>query len=234
MEIQLDSKVKKNPVIIEGFPGLGLVSTIATEFIIDHLNAKQIGKITGKEVPAIAAIHKGQVIEPFGIFYAEKENILILRGIFPVRGGVETDLTAAIGELAKTLHADEIISLEGLNASITKEPKAFYFSKNKNTETKFKSIKVGKMDEGIVLGLTAILLTKMPQTTFIFAETQSEMPDSRAAAKIIEVLDKYLGLDIDYKPLLKKAEQLENQVKDMLIKSMNAVKNKEQKESYVG
>ena len=41
MELKLDKK-PKNPIIIEGFPGFGFVGTIATEFLIDHLNAKPI------------------------------------------------------------------------------------------------------------------------------------------------------------------------------------------------
>jgi predicted ATP-grasp superfamily ATP-dependent carboligase len=44
--MNLDLKEEpKNPTIIEGFPGFGFVSTIATEFLIKHLKAKKIGKI---------------------------------------------------------------------------------------------------------------------------------------------------------------------------------------------
>ena len=44
MKIILKKK-PKNPTIIEGFPGFGLVGTIASEFLIDHLNTEMIGKI---------------------------------------------------------------------------------------------------------------------------------------------------------------------------------------------
>ena len=42
MEYILNQK-PKNPVIIQGFPSFGLVGTIATGFLIDHLAAKPIG-----------------------------------------------------------------------------------------------------------------------------------------------------------------------------------------------
>ena len=58
------------------------------------------------------------------------------------------------------------------------------------------------------------------------------MPDSRAAAKIIESLDKYLGLKVDYKPLLEKAETFEKKLKEFL--SMAAQQTKEKKETYLG
>ena len=45
MEIKLYKK-PKSPLIIEGFPGFGLVGTIATEFLLEHLQTEQIVKIS--------------------------------------------------------------------------------------------------------------------------------------------------------------------------------------------
>jgi predicted ATP-grasp superfamily ATP-dependent carboligase len=60
------------------------------------------------------------------------------------------------------------------------------------------------------------------------------MPDSRAAAKVIEILDNYLDLDVDYKPLLKKASSFEEKIKDIIGKTAETMKQKEKKESYFG
>jgi len=38
------SKKPKNPIILEGFPGFGLVGTISTEYLIEHLNAERLDK----------------------------------------------------------------------------------------------------------------------------------------------------------------------------------------------
>jgi len=78
---------------------------------------------------------------------------------------------------------------------------------------------------------------KNSRVSCVFAETHSSLPDSKAAAKVIEVLDKYLGLKVDYRPLLKKAEEFETKVKDLVAKSKDAVvKNKEHKDAlnYLG
>ena len=42
MEIKLTKK-PQNPTLIEGFPGFGLIGTITTEFLIEHLKAEKIG-----------------------------------------------------------------------------------------------------------------------------------------------------------------------------------------------
>ena len=234
MKIELKEKPKKGAIIIEGFPGFGLVSTIATEYLIDHLGARLIGKIESEKVQPIVAIHKGQIIEPLGIFYDSKNNIVIIRAISNING-LEWELTQSIVALAEEIKAKEIISTEGISSdNKLPEPEAFYFTKDDNRRKIFERMNVREMSEGIIMGVTASLLTKMPETTFIFAEANSSMPDSRAAAKIIEIIDSYLGLKVDYKPLLKKAEIFEKQIKEVLFRSKNVTNIKEKRETYFG
>jgi len=234
MQFELNEKPKKGAIIIEGFPGFGLVSTIATEYLIDHLSAKLIGKLTSDKIPAMVAVHKGQIVEPIGIFYDEKNNIIIVRAITNVNG-LEWDITKNIQELAEEIKAKEIISIEGISSDQKPpEPEAFFYTKNEERKKKFVSLNLREMDEGIIVGVTAALLTKLPDTTFLFTEASSELPDSRAAAKIIEVLDDYLKLKLDFKPLVKKAEDFEQKIKQILMQVKDSTKQKEKKESYFG
>lgn len=234
MEVELFEKPKKDAIVIEGFPGFGLVSTITTEFLIDHLKAKFIGKIKTNKVQPMIAIHKGEVIEPLGIFYSAKENVIIVRAITPVKD-IEWELTECLMDFYKTIKAKEMISIEGISSDgKAPEPEAFYYSNHKVRSNKFEGLKIRKLEEGIIMGVTASLLSKMPETTFVFAEAYADLPDSRAAAKVIEVLDQYLGLRVDYKPLLKKAQSFEGKIKDILLKGVSANKEKIKKESYFG
>ena len=69
----------------------------------------------------------------------------------------------------------------------------------------------------------------------LFAETQTTLPDSKAAAKVIEMLDQYLGLSVDYKPLLQQAEKFEEKLKSLLTKEEEFKGIAEKKKlSYVG
>ena len=234
MQIELKEKPKKGATIIEGFPGFGLVSTIATEFLIDHLDAKFIGKFASEKIPAIVALHKGQIIEPIGIFYDERNNIVIVRAIANVNG-MEWEITESIKALAEEIRAKEIISIEGISSDQKPpEPEAFFFTKDAEKKKQLSALELREIDEGIIVGVTASLLTKLPNTTFLFTEASSELPDSRAAAKIIEVLDSYLKLKVDFKPLIKKAEDFESKIKQILLQTKDVTKQKEKKESYFG
>ena len=233
MEIILNKK-PKNPIIIEGFPGFGFVSTIATEFLIEHLNAKLIGRIESDHIIPMVAMHNSKIIEPLGIFYDDKNNILIFHAITNV-AGLEWEIADKIIDLCKELKAKEIISLEGV-ASNNDESRSFFYTNSNKSNDLFKKIKIEPLKEGIIMGVTGALLlkSKFPLSS-IFIETHSQLPDSRAAAKVIEVLDKYLDLKVDYKPLLEKAEQFESKLKSIMEQTNKAKEEKDKKElNYFG
>ena len=71
------------------------------------------------------------------------------------------------------------------------------------------------------MGVTATLLLKAKKTvpvSCIFAESKSQLPDTEAAAEIIKVLDTYLGMNIDFKPLVDTARKFEVKLKEMMGK----------------
>lgn len=230
MNIELEKR-PKNPIIITGFPGFGLVATISTEFLIEHLGAKKIGRISIEESPPIVAVHKGNVIDPIGIYYDAKNNLLVIHAVAQINGS-EWKLAEAIQQLAIDLKAKEVISIEGVGGEDV-ESKSFYYT---NFSKKFEKTGMKHLDEGIIMGVTgALLLKKDLKLSCIFAETHSALPDSKAAAKIIECLDKYLGLKVNPDPLLEKAEKFESKLKDIFSKSKVATKEKAKKElSYLG
>ncbi|MBT3394848.1 proteasome assembly chaperone family protein [archaeon] len=234
MEIEL-KKRPKNATIIEGFPGFGLVGTITTEFLIDHLNAERIGSIWLSEMDPVVAVHGKDIIEPIGLFYSKKYNLIIVHAITEVKG-IEWKLASAIGDLAKQINAREIVSLEGVGLLGKNDKDGVYFYSPKNWK-KFENLEIPPLEEGIVVGITAALILRMKDVPIscIFAETKSKLPDSRAAANVVKVLDKYLDLKVDYKPLLKQAEEVEDKIKSLLKNTKNVSDLKTKKEtSYLG
>ena len=235
MTIKITEK-PQNPTIIVGFPGFGLVGTIATEFLIDHLKTKPIGRVLLDDMPAIIAIHDGELVEPIGIFYNKKNNILIVHAINSAAGS-EWVITKEIIELAKQLKAKEIISLEGVGGGEEGESKTFYYASHEKNAKKLESSGCKKLKEGIIMGVTGLILLKSGKvsSTCVFAETETNLPDSKAAAKIIGVLDKYMGLKVDYKPLLAQAEKFEQKLRGIMEKSKKMTDISEKKKlSYVG
>ncbi len=236
MKIELEEKPQR-PIMIEGFPGFGFVSTIATEFLIRHLNAKPIGRITSGKLTPIAAIHKSTLIYPLEIFYDKKTNIMIIQAVTPVEG-LEWEIADTLIELAKEVKAREIISLEGVASTAeVKEPNVFCYSNIQKRKKALSSMSIKPLQEGIIVGVTGALLMKVKEFPFscFFVETHTELPDNKGAAKLIETLDKYLGLTIDIKPLIEKAKEFEEKLKGLFMKLSETKTEKEKKQiSYTG
>lgn len=225
MQLNLKSK-PQNPTVIQGFPGFGLIGTIAVEFLIEHLKAVPIGEFAYDDLPATVAIHQGKLVKPMEVFYAKKENLVLVHTILAPKGK-EWEVANLIVDMAKKLKAKKIVSLEGV---MSPDGDKVYSYGEKALE-KF----APPLQESIIMGVTAAIMAHYPKVACLFAESHSQLPDSKAAAKIIEVLDKYLGLKVDPKPLLEQAQNFENKLKGILQQASKAQVEKERKDlSYLG
>jgi uncharacterized protein len=223
--------------MIDGFPGFGLVGTITTEYLINTLNAKKIGLIYTEEIQPMVAIHEGKLVSPIGIYHDEKYNLVIIHIMTNVKG-MEWEMGDFLLQISQELKAKEIISIEGVGTPVpTEDTKVYHYSNFSEGHKKFNQVKVPPLQEGIILGVTATLLlqAKEADVSCIFVETHSNLPDSKAAAKAIEVLDKYLNLKVDYKPLLEEAEKFEKKIRNIMEQGEIAKVQQEKKNlSYVG
>ncbi|MFH1133302.1 MAG: PAC2 family protein [Nanoarchaeota archaeon] len=227
-------KFPKAPTIIVGFPGFGLVGTICTEFLLEHLKTEQIGKIWYDDLPAVVAVHKEKLIDPIGIFYNASYNIVIVHAITGAKG-VEWKIAHDMAKIVEKMKAKEIIVLEGIGSQSEEGHDAFFFTNDHHRE---RLVKAGlkPLENGIIIGLAgALLLDVEAPLTCIFAETHSELPDSKAAAKILEAVDRYLNLKVDTQPLIELAAKFEDKLKGLMTQSQAAQDQREKKlMSYVG
>ncbi|MBU1975545.1 MAG: PAC2 family protein [Nanoarchaeota archaeon] len=232
MKIELKKK-PQNPIIIEGFPGFGLIGTIVTEFLLEHMNCEMIGEFVYDDLPAMVAIHKGKLIKPMAVHYSKKYNIIILQTILNPKGK-EWDIANAILDMARQLKAKKIISAEGVASppvpSKDNDQTLFYYG-----DDKLKHLGLKPIDESIVVGVTAGIMLNFKNHVCIFSETKSALPDSKSAANIIKILDKYLGLKVDYKPLLKQAADFEDKLKSLISQTSKTEQESDKKYmSYLG
>ena len=229
MEYTLKKK-PKNPIIIHGFPGLGLVSTIVTKFLIDHLDTEIIGSFESEHIVPLVAIHKSKIIDPITIHYNAKYNLVIIQSLTEV-SGQEWETASALVKLQKELDAKEMILIEGMPSQQNKVDIYHYSTKSKVIG------KTTPLKEGLISGLTASLMLKseaLPMTC-LFAEAHTDLPDTEAAAKVVEVLNDYLGLNLDCKPLLEQAKKFETNLKTVL-KQVKEIKSQKRDETldYLG
>lgn len=212
----------KNPIIISGVPGYGFVGTIATEFLIRHLKARQIGRIWSEELIPIVAIHDSKVVEPIGVFYSEKYNIVILHVLSDLKKH-EWQVADNILKLADMLNAKELLCLEAVGDEDISDMKTYYFTMDEVKKKQFQGLGIEPFKEGMIMGVTGAMLLKKPsKISVFFVEIHAQLGDNEAAAKLIEILDKYLHLEVDFEPLLKAAKEFEESLKNAVKKGHKA------------
>jgi uncharacterized protein len=238
MEIKLTQDIS-DATIINGFPGFGLVATIATEYLIEHMKGEIIGTYWFEDQTPSIAIHEGKKIDPITIFYSKEYHVVIIHGMTNING-IEYKTAEFVKKVAEKVQAKEIICLEGIGSNKPEgsdlESEIFFHTSSDEKKKNLEEKGLKELKEGIILGVTAAIMMKTTQPlTCIFAETHSQLPDSKAAAKIIEVLDKYLGLNVEVEPLLTMAVKFEDKLKGILEKTKVAKTVKDEKDlSYVG
>ena len=201
----------KNPVLIEGFPGIGLVGNIASQQMIDELDMTYVGSINSRYFPPIAVLYEGLINMPVRIYESEEHNIIIVVSDIPINPSVSYDVSKALVEWAKSIHVKEIVSIAGI-ATMSDERKVFGAATNKEMLDRIKD-KVELFQMGTISGISGsvmseCLVNEIPAISLLGA-TQSQNPDPRAAVVVIEVLNSLYGLLIDTDSLIEQAEQIE-------------------------
>ncbi|HII84555.1 MAG TPA: proteasome assembly chaperone family protein, partial [Methanobacterium subterraneum] len=72
---------------------------------------------------------------------------------------------------------------------------------------------------GNINGLSGTLLTRSIASDIpascLFAEVLNQYPDPRAAASVVDVLNRMVNIEVNSEPLLKEAEEIESRLKEL-------------------
>jgi uncharacterized protein len=215
-----------NSILIEAFPTVGLVSSIAGHFIIEQLKLEEIGTISSRYFMPAAVIHNGMPSPPVRIYAGKKicgptgscnQIAVILSEFMPAVNTIKP-VADKILSWAQKKKCNYIINFEGTNSLNPKKPKTFGVATTQKMKDILKKYNIEETQEGMITGITGVLLYEGARLKYdvlcLLAEAHSSYPDSRAAALLVETLDKMLPeIEIDTKPLYKEAEDIEQKIR---------------------
>jgi len=198
----------KNPILIEGLPGLGLVGKIATRYLIKQLKAQKLAYLYSPHFPYFVLVSKkGSVRLLRGTFYYWKnekgENDLIL---FTGDSQAQTiegqyEISNSILDFAQKYGAKLVITIGGYRVE-TDKPKVVAAATSQtllNRALQANAI-ISPMGSPIV-GTAGLILGLAPfrkiEALCLLGETRGYLPDPKAAKSVLEVLLKILGIDVD-------------------------------------
>ncbi len=201
----------KNPLVIEGFPGIGLVGNIACQHLIEEMEMKYVGSIDSRYFPPLAVLFNGIVYMPVRIYEAPKKDIVVIISDIPIHPTASYDLSKALVEWMSSIKAKNIISIAGI-ATTTGLRRVFGGATNQEMLERIKD-KTEIFQVGTISGISGSIMTecfirKIPAMSLL-GETPGPNPDPRAAVEVLNVLNKIFDLSINTDKLLGQAEQIE-------------------------
>jgi len=206
----------KDAVVLEGSPELGLIGNILGWLLVEELNMKQIGHIDSKEFPPLAVLYKGIAIHPFRIY--STDGIVLFLSDFIVPPTVSYDMSNAIVDWMERNDSKEFITFNSM-VVMEKSDSVAGAANSEDSLKRLGDIELPILPFGNINGLSGSLLTKTASKnipgTCLFAEVLNQYPDPRAAASLVNVLNKMLDIEVNAEPLLKEAEQIEERLKEL-------------------
>ena len=209
---RIRSITKKNLIMIEGLPGMGNVGKIATDFIIENLNAEKVVEIYSHSFPHCVLVNEDNLvdlprIEIYQKSLKDKTLLMIAGDVQPLD---ETSCYEFCNILLDTFQKNkgkEIITLGGIGQQeIPKNPKLYYTGNNKNMIKKYYSSMLNNELYGVVgpiMGVSGLLVglaknRKIPAIS-ILAETYANPTHVGLieAKEILTYLNEKLSLKLD-------------------------------------
>ena len=214
----------KGATVIAGFPSIGLVSTIAANYLIDALNLDQIGCVNSSQFPALSVVHTGEPLSPVRIYagnHASGGKIVVFVSEFKPKPNLINAISDAIMKWAsekgcKTLISPEGMVVEGKNSEEEAVVDAYAIGSTENARNMLLKKDIEQFKNGIIAGVSGVLLNRGKQANFdvisILAEAHPNYPDAKAAAAAINIIGLIMGVEINVTPLYEESERIEKQL----------------------
>ncbi|ABS56442.1 protein of unknown function DUF75 [Methanoregula boonei 6A8] len=194
--------------VLMGFPGSGLVGTIALQYMVDQLEFDLVGTMTSRYFPPLAMMNKGVVNDPVRLYM--KNDIAAIVADIPIHPMICYEISTGILDWLAPLKPKEVLTIAGIVTNES-EKRVFGVATTPEALTRIQDHTL-VLPIGSISGIASSILTGCKIRNIpgygLLGETVNA-PDPRSSAATIEVLNKMYNLGLDIKPLLEQAEEIE-------------------------
>jgi uncharacterized protein len=204
----------KSPVILEGFPGIGLVGNIVATQIASELKMKQIGTIESRLFPPITVLFEGLTHAPVRIYEDPQNNFIVVLSDILIHPMIAYDIGKTVIGWAQSLNAKLNIPIAGI--ATMREERTVYAAATGAEQLSLVKDKTETLVTGSISGIAGSIMNeshinKLPALCLL-GETQGPTPDPRAAARVIDVVSNVLNVNISTQKLIEEADQIETEL----------------------
>ena len=214
----------REPVMVEGLPGVGNVGKLAAEHMVDQLKAVKFADVFSKYFPPQVLVNDSGTIrlvsnELYYVMRPDKSNDLVIligdyQGLTP---DGQYELSDRTLQIAKDIGVKRVFTLGGYGlGKMIEKPRVLGAATDQELVDEMKGFGVtfskGEPGSGIV-GASGLLLglglLYGIRSVCLMGETSGYFVDPKGAQAVLEVLAKILDVKIDFAELESKAEQID-------------------------
>lgn len=243
-----EEPVLNKPVLIEGLPGVGNVGKIAADFLAEKLEAKHFATVLSKHFPPQVLINNEGVgiMASNELFYVKDVgeshlDVIFLLGDFQAATAEGQFLVCneMMNEIFLRYDVSTVFTLGGYGTGKMVDDAAVLGAAT-DTGTRDKlapygvTFRPGEPAGGIV-GASAVLLGLAQfhgiEGACIMGETSGYLVDYKSASKVLDVLEKLLGTEVDRTEFNEKCQQV-----DFIAGKVKELENSKNKDNlgYIG
>ena len=214
------------PVLIEGLPGVGHVGKLAAEHLVEEFDSEPVRRVHSEHFPPQVLVDDDGVATLANAeFHAVDagRDLLVLLGDHQATEAVgHYRVAEAFLDVAVDLGVEEVITLGGVPTGELVEEytvvgavtEAGHRESFEDAGVEFRSGEPGGGivgTSGLLLGLAA--RRDLPATC-LMGETSGYIVDPKSAQAVLETLGTVLGIDVDFRRLEDRAEEMEEVVRE--------------------
>ncbi len=215
-------RMKEPAYALLAMPDTGLVGVIGANHLIKVLNLEEVGGVDSYVyLPPIAVISKKEIRLPIRIFASD--NLLVVYSEFMPPPQAFPTLSKVLLDYFERKGVSHVLMASGLavqNRFELDQLKTYYITTKPEVEEVLKGVGAQPFENGFLVGPYALMLkealrAEMP-VTLVMTESFLEFPDPEASAKNLEALSKVIGITVDVKELIERAEAIRMRARDAM------------------
>lgn len=223
----------KNAVVLDGFPSVGLVSSIVSNYLVTLLRLDYVGFIDSPHFPAVTIIRDSIPMASARLYaHGDAQPNDTQLAIFTSEFQPHTDITKPLGETIIRWAIDNrcrmIVSVGGLvierevnekneAAAEASEVAVYGIASTPQAQKYLEATDVEPFVEGVITGTSGILLREGKKRGFpvvvLLTEARQNIADAKASVLLMAAIDQMvLKMNLELGPLIKEAESLETEL----------------------
>lgn len=228
--IELKKPKLKDPLFIEGLPGVGNVGRIAAGYLVEELKAEKFAELFSSHFMPFVLLHQSSAVHVLKnefYYYKGKGNrrdlIILIGDSQSVDPEGHYEVVEEILNYVKKFGVREMFTLAGLSVGeMAEKPRVIGAASEPDVIKKYKKYGIdfdAGAKVGTIVGASGLLLGLGRYHDIngicLLGETLGFpiIPDPKSAEAILNVLTKILGIKIDTNKLKKKVKEMEEFIK---------------------